>query len=98
MKNIISHLFNGQLRDLERSFKNTLSANQQRELIDCEKALIQSFTIAQKNLFSKYEELALEQTSMNIEESFVNGFKMGLCFGLELADYSPISTDCSDDV
>ncbi len=78
MKNILSHLYYGNLNEAEKKVTPLYNTQEYTRYKRAEENLEKTFSKEQQALHSLY-----------CEKLYCNGVRTGMCIGLELVDFSP---------
>ena len=87
MKNILSHLYNGNIDESTRSIKDLQKTKEYKKMDECYQKLIKTLNEEQQELFEEYYESDGEYTTLEKERIYANGVKTGMCIALELVDF-----------
>lgn len=89
MKNILQHLYHGNLNEVERSTEEFEKTEEYEKYYASIKKLTESLSPEQQKLFDEYYDWEGAYQSLLSERTYANGVKTGMCLALELVDFEP---------
>ena len=89
MKNILYHLYHGNLCEADRSTKDLQKTQTFKKRDDSYEKLIATFDERQRELFEEFFVLDGDYEGLEKERIYANGVKTGICLALELLEFEP---------
>ena len=89
MKNILTHLYYGNLNEAEKKVTPLYNTQEYARYKRAEESLEKTFSKEQQELYNKVCNLESAFHSLYCEKLYCNGVRTGMCIGLELVDFSP---------
>lgn len=91
MKNVLSHLFYGNLNESERRHEHVKDTEEYKKYYEYIDKLSATFSQEQLKLFNEYFVLESAYEGLIQETIYTNGVRLGMCLILELIDFKPES-------
>ena len=87
MKDILKHLYSGDVREIDRSVKDLQETEEFKKMDECYEKLTATLSEEQAKLFEEYYLWESGYIGLEKEQTYANGVRLGMCLILSLRDF-----------